>query len=232
MIDIKRFSKPVFFFFLLVSFLDVAGILLENSLLQTICKPLIVPTLILWYMSKTGKVNKWYVTALIFSFVGDVLLLDKTNFFILGIAAFLITQVIYIFIFSRGLGKTHWRKKITSIIPFLLFYSVLIAVLAPNLNDLLIPVMVYGIAISIFGMVALLNYLADKSSLNMTLLQGAILFIVSDSMIALNKFHEEQAFYPVTIMLTYIMAQYLIATYMLQSESRSLDKDSKQALFE
>ena len=219
----KNFSKPVFYFFILVSFLDVAGIFLENSLLQTICKPLIIPALIVWYLTKAEKVNKWYVTALFFSFIGDVLLLDKINFFIFGIAAFLITQLIYIFIFSKGLARINWKKKITSVIPFLLFYSVLISVLAPNLNDLLIPVMVYGIAISIFGTVAFLNYLADKSSLSMTLLQGAILFILSDSMIALNKFHEQQAFYPVTIMLTYIMAQYLIATYMLQSESRLKD---------
>ena len=219
----KNFSKPVFYFFVLVSFLDVAGIFLENSLLQTICKPLIIPALIVWYLTKAEKVNKWYVTALFFSFIGDVLLLDKINFFIFGIAAFLITQLIYIFIFSKGLARINWKKKMTSVIPFLLFYSVLISVLAPNLNDLLIPVMVYGIAISIFGTVAFLNYLADKSSLSMTLLQGAILFILSDSMIALNKFHEQQAFYPVTIMLTYIMAQYLIATYMLQSESRLKD---------
>jgi len=219
----KNFSKPVFYFFILVSFLDVAGIFLENSLLQTICKPLIIPALIVWYLTKAEKVNKWYVTALFFSFIGDVLLLDKINFFIFGIAAFLITQLIYIFIFSKGLARINWKKKMTSVIPFLLFYSVLISVLAPNLNDLLIPVMVYGIAISIFGTVAFLNYLADKSSLSMTLLQGAILFILSDSMIALNKFHEQQAFYPVTIMLTYIMAQYLIATYMLQSESRLKD---------
>ena len=219
----KNFSKPVFYFFILVSFLDVAGIFLENSLLQTICKPLIIPALIVWYLTKAEKVNKWYVTALFFSFIGDVLLLDKINFFIFGIAAFLITQLIYIFIFSKGLARINWKKKITSVIPFLLFYSVLISVLAPNLNDLLIPVMVYGIAISIFGTVAFLNYLADKSSLSMTLLQGAILFILSDSMIALNKFHEQQDFYPVTIMLTYIMAQYLIATYMLQSESRLKD---------
>lgn len=219
----KNFSKPVFYFFILVSFLDVAGIFLENSLLQTICKPLIIPALIVWYLTKAEKVNKWYVTALFFSFIGDVLLLDKINFFIFGIAAFLITQLIYIFIFSKGLARINWKKKITSVIPFLLFYSVLISVLAPNLNDLLIPVMVYGIAISIFGTVAFLNYLADKSSLSMTLLQGAILFILSDSMIALNKFHEQQAFYPVTIMLTYIMAQYLIAKYMLQSESRLKD---------
>ena len=158
--------------------------------------------------------------ALFFSFIGDVLLLDKINLFIFGIAAFLITQVIYIFIFSKGLAKAAWQKKITSLVPFLLFYSVLISVLAPNLNELLVPVMVYGIAISVFGTVALLNYLYDRNKNTLLLLQGALLFIVSDSMIALNKFHEEQSFYPVTIMLTYILAQYLIALYMLKTETK------------
>ena len=225
MMHYKKFSKPVFLFFILVSFLDVAGIFLQNPLIQTVCKPMIIPSLIAWYLVKTDRINKWYVTALFFSFIGDVLLLDKLNFFIFGIAAFLITQVIYIFIFSKGLAKISWQKKLTSILPFLLFYSVLISVLAPNLNDLLIPVMIYGMAISIFGMVALLNYLADKNKLNMSLLQGALLFILSDSMIALNKFHEPQTFYPVTIMLTYIIAQYLIATYMLGSESKLPDTD-------
>lgn len=225
MMHYKRFSRPVFFFFLLVSFLDVAGVFFENSLLQTVCKPLIIPSLIVWYLTKTDTMNKWYVMALFFSFAGDVLLLDKTNFFILGIGAFLITQVIYIFIFSKGLAKVYWQKKMVSIVPFLLFYSVLISVLAPKLNNLLIPVMVYGIAISIFGTIALLKHLVDKNRLSMTLLQGAILFIISDSMIALNKFHEEQTFYPVTIMLTYVIAQYLIAHYMLQSESNLQAKD-------
>ena len=218
--NFKRFSKPLFLIFILVSFLDVVGIFIENSALQTICKPLIVPALIAWYISKTNAINKWYVLALVFSFIGDVLLLDKINLFIFGIAAFLITQVIYIFIFSKRLGKASWQKKITSLVPFLLFYSVLISVLAPNLNELLVPVMVYGIAISVFGTVALLNYLYDKNKNTLLLLQGALLFIVSDSMIALNKFHEEQSFYPVTIMLTYILAQYLIASYMLKTETK------------
>jgi uncharacterized membrane protein YhhN len=221
----KRFSKPVFLFFILVSFLDVVGIFIQNPLLQTVCKPMIIPSLMAWYLIKTDAINKWYVIALFFSFVGDVLLLDKINLFIFGIAAFLITQVIYIFIFSKGLAKVSRQKKLTSILPFLLFYSALISILSPNLNDLLIPVMVYGMAISIFGTIALLNYLAVKNKLSMTLLQGALLFILSDSMIALNKFHEEQSFYPVTIMLTYIVAQYLIASYMLGSESKVLDKD-------
>ncbi len=215
----KKFSKPVFLLFVLVSVLDIVAIFLDNAMLQAICKPLIIPTLLLWYLFKAKAVNKWYVVALLFSFFGDVLLLDKVNLFIFGIAAFLITQVIYIFIFSKGLAKATWQMKLKSILPFLLFYSVLISILSPNLNELIVPVMIYGMAISIFGTVALLNYLYNKNKNTLVLLNGALLFIISDSMIALNKFHEEQSFYSVIIMITYILAQYLIATYMLKTET-------------
>lgn len=209
--------------FLLVSILDIIGIFLDNSLLQSIFKPLIIPTLLIWYISKADAPNKWYMIALVFSFIGDVLLLDKMNLFIFGIGAFLITQVMYVFIFSKGLAASNSKNKLKSIIPFLLFYSILMAVLAPKLNDFLIPVVIYGIAISIFGVVALLNYLHFKKRITLTLLQGALLFIVSDSLIALNKFYEEQQLYPIIIMVTYIMAQYLIANYMLKSENNNIE---------
>lgn len=219
----KKYSKAMLLIFLLVSILDIIGIFLDNSLLQSIFKPLIIPTLLIWYISKADAPNKWYMIALVFSFIGDVLLLDKMNLFIFGIGAFLITQVMYVFIFSKGLAASNSKNKLKSIIPFLLFYSILMAVLAPKLNDFLIPVVIYGIAISIFGVVALLNYLHFKKRITLTLLQGALLFIVSDSLIALNKFYEEQQLYPIIIMVTYIMAQYLIANYMLKSENNNIE---------
>jgi uncharacterized membrane protein YhhN len=50
------------------------------------------------------------------------------------------------------------------------------------------------------------------------LLSGALLFIASDSMIALNKFYSPHMIYPVAIMLTYALAQYLICHSMLLEE--------------
>lgn len=78
--------------------------------------------------------------------------------------------------------------------------------------------MVYGMAISILGMAALLLYLQNKNSITRMLLMGAILFIVSDSMIALQKFHAARTWYPVVIMATYVMAQFLIFRFMIASE--------------
>ncbi len=216
--NLKKLSRPVFILFMLVSIGDIVAIYLQNSFLQVICKSLIIPSLLFWYLTKSADVNKLFVVALVFSFLGDVLLLDKVNYFIYGIGAFLMTQLLYIFIFSKGLASASAKHKLMSMIPFLVFYSVLISILKPTLNDLLIPVIVYGFVISVFGMVALLQYLHHKNKCNLLLLQGALLFIISDSMIALNKFYEAQSFYPVSIMLTYIMAQYLITVHMLKRE--------------
>lgn len=217
----NRLATPIFLFFILVSVTDLVAIFLDIPVLQTISKPLIIPALLAWYLARSGSVNQWYVVALFFSFIGDVLLLNKANLFLLGIGAFLITQVLYIFIFSRRLLKSSVYTKALATLPFLFFFIVLIKYLEPGLGEFLIPVMVYGFAISVFGMVSLLNYLIKKDDLHLKLLIGATLFIISDSMIALNKFDQERVFFPVAIMLTYIVAQYLIASYMLKSEIRN-----------
>ena len=218
MSDINRLQKFFLLIFLLVSITDIIAIINDNSLWQTISKPLIIPALAAFYVAGSKSRNKLYILALIFSFLGDVLLLDKSNLFLFGIAAFLITQLLYIAIFSKGLANSSVGKKIGALFPFSLFFILLIRILKPGLNDFLIPVIIYGLAISLFGSVSLLRYLVKKNGTSMVLLIGAILFILSDSMIALNKFHEPRAYYSVSIMLTYILAQYLISAYMLKSE--------------
>lgn len=217
----RQLKQAILLFFILVSAIDICAILLGNSLWQTLSKPLIIPALIAYYLTRTTSVNKWYLIALIFSFAGDVLLLDKSNLFLLGIAAFLITQLVYISIFSKGIKGSSLVIKLKALLPFLVYFIVLITVLKPGLQDFFIPVLVYGLAISLFGAVALLNYLIKRDLISLRLFIGAVLFILSDSLIAFNKFHHERSFYPVIIMITYIVAQYLIATYILQSEKNT-----------
>ena len=214
----SRLEQPILLIFILVSLIDICAILLGNSIWQTLSKPLIIPALIAYYLIRTTSMNKWYVIALIFSFAGDVLLLDKSNLFLMGIAAFLITQLLYISIFAKGLKDSSFVNKLKALLPFLVYFIVLITVLKPGLQDFFIPVLIYGLAISLFGTVALLNYLIKRDMISLRLFTGAVLFILSDSLIAFNKFHHERSFYPVIIMITYIVAQYLIATYILKSE--------------
>ena len=104
---------------------------------------------------------------------------------------------------------------------FVNYVVYLLVLLKPNLGELFYPVLVYGITISIFGLVATLNYVTKRTTPALFLVLGAVLFIASDSMIALHKFHEPKLFYPVAIMITYVLAQYLIYRFISSGVERS-----------
>ncbi len=212
----KKIAKVLLLLFFIVSILDILGVAYSISVIQTIFKPMIMLSLMALYYFKVTKKNNWYLFALAFSFLGDVFLLDKFNLFIFGIASFLITQVLYIIIIVKQMKRpTNFQKYLYAFL-YANYVVYLIALLKPNLGALLYPVVIYGIAIAIFALVATLNYVTKRSKTSLILIVGAILFVASDSMIALHKFHEAQNIYPVAIMITYVLAQYLIYRFMVE----------------
>ena len=215
-------TKNLTILFFVVAISDVIGIIFNIAWLQIVSKPLIILTLFVLYYFSAEKRNNWYLLALFFSFLGDVFLLDKNGYFLLGIGSFLITQILFIKLIISQLRKVRVHHIIITLLPFVVYFTVLISTIKENLTEFFIPVVIYGISISFFGMVSLLNYFINKSKRSVVLLIGAVLFIASDSMIALNKFHEPRIIYPVAIMITYIFAQYLIYRFM-----RNLNKKSQ-----
>ncbi len=212
----SNITKTLTLLFFTVSVIDIIGVALNNFLMQTIFKPMIIPCLIALYYFTSDKKNNWYLIALVFSFLGDVLLMDKNNLFLYGIVAFLLTQILYISIIVRQMQKPSNFHKYLYAFLFVNYVVYLLTLLKPNLGDLFYPVLIYGITISVFGLVATLNYVSKRTRTALYLMLGALLFITSDSMIALNKFHVAQAFYPVAIMITYVLAQYLIYRFMVK----------------
>ncbi len=197
-------------FFLLVAIADIYAILVNNRDVEMIAKPLITTSLVVLYLLSVKKPNFWYVSAVFFSFWGDVLLMFPDQYFVLGLASFLLAHILYITVSSKFVSKTPVSKIITHSIPFALILFGLMYMIYPNLGDLLIPVIVYGIVISVFGVMTLLVYTGKKTTENLWLFLGALTFIVSDSILALNKFYEASEILGISIMITYIIAQYLI----------------------
>lgn len=196
-------------FFLMVAILHVFGIL-NSDKLAVLTKPLIITSLVIVYLVSVKKPNFWYVSALFFSFWGDVLLIFKNDFFVFGLASFLLAHIFYIKITASMLQQISTKKIILVSMPFVLFVIAFISLIKDNLANFFIPVILYAVVISTFGTIALLNYLKEKSTSNLWLCLGAIIFIISDSLIALNKFYEPKYYYSICIMITYIVAQYLI----------------------
>lgn len=196
--------------FLIVSVADIYAVVVQNKLLETIFKPLLMTTLVVVYLISAKKPNFWLISALFFSFWGDVFLLDKANYFVFVLASFLVAHIMYIKMTSQFLVKKSLSQILKSAILFIILFAGILVLIKDNLGEMLVPVIVYGIAISAFGTCALLYYQQSKSIASLCLLLGALLFIASDSLIALNNFYTPKHFFDISIIVLYIVSQYLI----------------------
>lgn len=215
-----RVAKYLFF---TVSFFNLLGIALKEPLLVYISKPFIISALWMLYKFQVEKTSYFYSIALFFSLVGDVVLMFKgLNFFMLGLVSFLIAQVFYILIVSKRIQNYSFLRLLKLSIPFLILVVGLISLLeSKGLEGMLFPVIIYGITIGIFGTVALYSHLELKNKISKYMLFGALLFIISDSVLAINSFYEPMYWLRLLIMITYIVAQYFIYKSMVQVESSS-----------
>jgi uncharacterized membrane protein YhhN len=145
---------------------------------------------------------------LVFSLVGDVFLMLPSDQFIAGLVSFLIAQLLYIAAFTTGKGFSfNWL----SAIPFLLYGVVIYVVLAPHLGSMRLPVIVYMLAILTMAWQGWERWstLSEKGAL--LGFAGAALFVISDSILALNRFRGEFASARALTLTTYYAAQWLIA---------------------
>jgi len=196
---------------------DIMGIQMGDTLLQTIFKPLIIPVLIGYFAAQVKMVTKglakWILIALIFSLLGDILLMyqeKKPVFFLLGLSSFLIAHIFYI-IFFNAIWLTQKIKNNSLIVAVVLvYYAVFMILLLPYLGDMKLPVMIYGLVISYMLMMAMNMLFIKNKKAGQWMVTGASLFVLSDSMLAINKFYQPFEAASVLIMLTYGLAQLFI----------------------
>lgn len=205
--------------FLIVALINIYGNYTNNTLIDFITKPLLTVLLASLYLVAVPKPKFLYISALFFAFWGDVLLLFPDQFFVFGLASFLLCHVLLISVLTKFLPKVSVQQIIFNSIPFLLILAGLLYLIFPNLGEMKIPVIVYGVVISVFGVLSLILYNHQKNTENLWLFLGAFIFILSDSILALNKFYEPSELLSNLIMLTYITAQFLICKALIVKHS-------------
>ncbi len=212
------------FFLILFCVVVIAYIYLaqvQNQSLQLYFKPLIIPALGAYFLSNskvTTLIQKLLLVALFFSWAGDMLLMFepyKPVFFIFGLSAFLIAHLFFIITFKKIYNKEKVKLKIGIFLFCLLIYTSLITILYPHLQRLLVPVCVYGLAISIMLLIALHLCYIKKKFAGRQIAVGAGFFVISDACLAINKFYQPIPYSAVIIMSTYALAQFLIVNGIL-----------------
>jgi uncharacterized membrane protein YhhN len=142
------------------------------------------------------------------SLLGDIALALTEKWFQAGLAAFLVAQVLYIMAFKPG--PVH-PVSTGVFLPFILYGLLMFFILRPGLGPLKLPVFVYIAAITIMGGFAASRYIALGGTKPLLAFAGAILFLISDSVLAYDRFGKKIGPAQIIILGTYFPAQLLIA---------------------
>lgn len=213
---IKVLTLLYFFIGLLFIFLQYQPYFIPGLVAKAFIIPLLMLLLITNFRPGINRSHILVLAGLLFSWAGDVILElshIKSELFISGLLCFLLAHVMYIIVFSLVPGKnTIFGKYFYLLIPVFLFGIALIYYLYDDLAEMRIPVILYAIVI-LTMLSAAINRIEKVSRASyFRVLSGAILFVISDSAIAINKFSHHFESSGIVIMSTYIVAQYLIVT--------------------
>ncbi len=210
--------------------LAITAFLAEPHWALSISKAALMPALIWQVWRERDRLShSWLlVLALLFSWAGDLFLISVSDsWFLWGVAAFWLAHLSYIALFWRstpGEGLPILRRSPLSILPILLVCAGLIVWLWPDLGEMRIVVLAYALIIGLMGLSALARFERVHFRSFQMVLTGAMLFMLSDSLIAIGRFssqfaHADLRFW---VMLSYCLAQGMIVWGMIVTTPRKV----------
>jgi uncharacterized membrane protein YhhN len=184
-------------------------------------KTLLMPVLLLYFIGNSSSRHHipsriLVIAALVAAWIGDYFLLkDGESDFITGLDCFLVMHVIYIIYFWRIKSLFPVKDPMNVWLPFLLiavFDAVVMMQLLPLAGKLANPLLGYMVVISVMFIMAC-NVLSNKKSKTLAapfFIPGALMFILSDTILGFNMFLWEDHLVGIAVMLTYGYAQHLV----------------------
>jgi alkenylglycerophosphocholine hydrolase len=194
---------------IVAALLYIAGLATDAPALRLVSKP--VPALALAALVLSGR-RDGYAAALagglILSALGDVLL-EVPGQFVAGLATFLCAHLAYTAAFVRD----ERRLRIGRALPFALWLLGAFVWIRPGLGEMTVPVVVYMLAIGtmMWRAAARVDGASSDHHGTRAALVGAILFGLSDTLIAIDRFRAPLPGAPFAIILLYWAGQAGIA---------------------
>lgn len=191
----------------------------------------IIPILLLIQLAlanTSGRLRIILITALICSLVGDALL-SLEGLFIEGLGAFLLAQLTYTALF---VSQSTWQmRRLPWIAAVLAYTGLCILFVLPHTGNMQLVITAYLCAITLMALSAMIR--EDEQFWWCAV--GAFVFMISDTLIAVNSFIQPFWGSGSAIMSTYYLAQLLITLGVIrhhQGASRVSDREcaSHQAL--
>jgi uncharacterized membrane protein YhhN len=201
----------IFGCFAIALFLNLWAEARDNDVLRYYTKPLLIPMIAAFYLIMDRDTDWFIVSALVFAFIGDVLLLFYHNntCFRLGAIAFMLGHIFFIhsMLFSIPFAALTPHDYTIPLIPGFLPAVVGYAILAKLFGKFKWIAAIYMLAATGVLYCALLRFgFFPNYKVWLTIL-GAGFFVISDFIIAWTRFKKDFKYSGVYIMLTYAIAE-------------------------
>lgn len=204
---------------LIIAVVDWYAVHTQNKKLEYFAKPGVMVALILWMLLNGGLSSTliWFTLGLVFSMAGDIFLMLPRERFIAGLVSFLLAHLMYI----AGLNQTPPAVNLPAAIVAVLvaltwlriYRSISAGLTASGNTALKYPVLAYSLVISVMLLSALLTLTGETWQPAAALLVsgGALLFFMSDTLLAWNKFVTPLRNGRLAVIVTYHLGQIMIA---------------------
>lgn len=204
---------------LVAAVLFLVALVFECETAGLLLKPIPVLCVLAWLWPVAGADARQIRAGLALSLVGDVLLADALDLFIPGLLAFLLAHVAYVLAF---VGRTR-ALHLLRLVPVVAVGYLMLTWLGPALGEMRGPVVVYGVVICtmMWRAAAQVGERPGAEGHAWAALVGAVVFALSDSLIAVNRFVSWTLAAELTLMILYWGAQVLIAASV---ERRALSR--------
>ena len=158
------------------------------------------------------QVSSFYQVAiclgLLFSLAGDIFLMLPTERFVAGMVAFLLAHLIYSVAFGVQIEWPAWSPWGIGLV---IYGTLIYRLLQPKLGALWPAVLLYLVAITGMAWLSMISFTQQGTTGALLAMLGALLFVISDSVLALNRFRRHFWSADLLVLSTYYLAQWLIA---------------------
>ncbi|MBT4409117.1 MAG: lysoplasmalogenase [Bacteroidetes bacterium] len=216
--------------FLILVIVELLSRWLENHTLEYVAKPFLMIWIAVFFVlySKKKSFRTFVLMAFFFSWLGDMfLMLSHQNeiLFYAGVGGFFFAQIMYILVFIRFLeieNKGFLRRKPWWLVIFLVYLAGVLIMLFPDMDGFMRPViLIYSISLIGMSIFALNRKHRVRQVVFLRVFIGSVFFVISDTLIALDKFTLDIPKASFLIILTYIIAQTLIMSGLVEENEKN-----------
>lgn len=204
-----------------VAAVEIAAEFLNDATLVRYAKPWLMPILATLYLCTSKKRNLLFLSALILTWIANMLFISKDfNFIIIGTLFFTTYRILIIFLVIRLVRVPGIIPLFIGCLPFLFIYLFVINLTYDELKEGFWLFVFQGIFTIIFGGLSLGNYIFKSNKANTYLLISTMLFTFTQFLFVIRLFYVSLNIFQPLAMLLYVVAQFMLYKFIVLEENK------------